>query len=38
LDDRQETLEDDELGFNAERFRESLQQAIAGNTLLLSEL
>jgi hypothetical protein len=38
LDDRQETLEDDELGFNSERFRESWQQAIAGNTLPLSQL
>jgi hypothetical protein len=38
LDDRQETLEDDELGFNSERFRESWQQAMAGNTLPLSQL
>jgi hypothetical protein len=38
LDDRQEALEDDEVGFNAERFRESYQQAIAGNTLPLSQL
>jgi hypothetical protein len=29
---------DDDLGFSADRFRESLKQATAGNTLPLSQL
>jgi predicted flap endonuclease-1-like 5' DNA nuclease len=29
---------DDDLGFNADRFRDSWKQAVAGNTLPLSQL
>ena len=34
----EELQEDDDLGFSADRFRESWKQAIAGNTLPLSQL
>ena len=33
-----ELQEDDDLGFSAGRFRESWKQAVAGNTLPLSQL
>ena len=33
-----ELQEDDDLGFSADRFRESWKQAIAGSTLPLSQL
>lgn len=33
-----EIQDSDDLGFNADRFRESWQQAVAGNTLPLSQL
>jgi hypothetical protein len=34
----EELRADDDLGFSADRFRESWQQAVAGNTLPLSQL
>jgi hypothetical protein len=34
----EELQEDDALGFSADRFRESWKQAVAGNTLPLSQL
>ena len=34
----EELREDDDLGFSADRFRESWKQAVAGNTLPLSQL
>jgi hypothetical protein len=34
----EELRADDDLGFSADRFRESWKQAIAGNTLPLSQL
>ena len=34
----EELREDDDLGFSADRFRESWQQAVAGNTLPLNQL
>jgi hypothetical protein len=34
----EELQEDDDLGFSADRFRESWKQAVAGNTLPLSQL
>jgi hypothetical protein len=33
-----EELQDDDLGFSADRFRESWKQAAVGNTLPLSQL
>jgi hypothetical protein len=34
----EELEDDDDLGFSADRFRESWKQAVAGNTLPLSQL
>lgn len=34
----EELQEDDDLGFSADRFRESWKQAVAGNTIPLSQL
>jgi hypothetical protein len=34
----EELQEDDDLGFSADRFRASWKQAVAGNTLSLSQL
>ncbi|MFM2303264.1 MAG: hypothetical protein RLZZ135_673, partial [Cyanobacteriota bacterium] len=34
----EELQDNDDLGFNADRFRESWKQALAGNTLPLSQL
>ena len=38
LDDREEDLGNEELGFNVDRFRESWKQAVTGQTLPLSQL
>ena len=34
----EELQDDDDLGFSADRFRESWKQAVSGNTLPLSQL
>ena len=34
----EELQDDDDLGFSADRFRDSWKQAVAGNTLPLSQL